>query len=271
LDTSIEESVTEGVLGPLGCDLLILVATPTEEQQLKTVARELGLAFQPRNAGSLVGEYFSIGRVGDFVVNAVRSEMGPLSHGGSASRGILCQQATGATALVQLGMAFGVDRVHQTIGDVLVSTAVLPYDNRDVRTENDDYAFDYQRVNRHPAKASLVALFRDEDRRGKFEQQVHVGELLSGAARVFSRYYLAELIEKVPGVEDGIVGGEMEGVGLLSVSPRKEPLWIVIKGICDFADEQRDVEIKETRPLACRNSAMFVLRGLLNASGTRRT
>jgi adenosylhomocysteine nucleosidase len=168
-------------------------------------------------------------------------------------------------------MAFGVDRTRQMIGDVLVSTAVLPYDDRDARTEDSDYVFDYRRVRRHPAKASLVALFRDEDRRGTFEHQVHVGELLSGAARVFSRYYLAELMSQVPGVKDGIVGGEMEGVGLLSISPRKEPLWIVIKGICDFADEQRDAEIEETRPVACRNSAMFALRGLQNASQIRRT
>lgn len=254
----------------LACDLLILVATSTEVKQLKTVARELDLPFRRRNAGSLVGEYFSIGQVGDFLVNAVRSNMGPFSHGGSASRAILCQQATGATALIQLGMAFGVDRARQSIGDVLVSSAVLPYDDRDARDENDDYVFDYKRVRRHSAKASLLALFRDEERRGKFDQQIHVGELLSGAARVFSRNFLKELMSQVPGVSDGIVGGEMEGVGLLSVSPRAEPLWIVIKGICDFADDQRDVEIKETRPVACRNSAMFVLRGLQNASQTRR-
>ncbi len=254
----------------LTCDLLILVATKTEEEQLELVTRELGLPFQRRNAGGLVGEYLSIGQVGDFLVNAVRSNMGPLSHGGSASRGILCQQTTDATALVQLGMAFGVDRNRQKIGDVLVSTAVLPYDTRDVRTENGNYVFDYKRVRRHSAKPSLVSLFRQEDRRGKFEHQVHVGELLSGAARVFSRYYLAELMTQVPGVKDGIVGGEMEGVGLLSVSPRKDPLWIVIKGICDFADEHRDDEIIENWPVACRNSAMFVLRSLQNASQARR-
>src|SRR5438270_12429475 len=111
----IEEGVTEDGPGSLGCDLLILIATSTEEKQLKAVAGELGLSFRRRNVGGLVGEYFSIGQVGDFLVNAVRSKMGPLSHGGSASRGILCQQATGATALVQLGMDFGVDRARQTI------------------------------------------------------------------------------------------------------------------------------------------------------------
>jgi len=136
----------------LQCDLLILVATSTEEEQLKAVAHELGLPFERRNAGGLVGAYFSIGQVGEFRVNAVRSKMGPLSHGGSASRGILCQQATSATALVQMAMAFGVDRVHQKIGDVLVSTAILPDDDRDARSSEDQYFFDYCRVQRHEAK-----------------------------------------------------------------------------------------------------------------------
>ena len=49
----------------------------------------------------------------------------------------------------------------------------------------------------------------------------------------------------------------MEGVGLLSVSPRKQPMWIVVKGICDFADENRDAEIAENRPLACQNAISF--------------
>ncbi len=53
----------------------------------------LGRPFQRRDVGGLVGQYFPIGQVGDFYANAVRSNMGPLSHGGSAARGILCQQA----------------------------------------------------------------------------------------------------------------------------------------------------------------------------------
>ena len=57
----------------------------------------------------------------------------------------------------------------------------------------------------------------------------------------------------------------MEGVGLLSVSPANEPAWIVVKGISDFADENRDVVIEQYRPIACRNAADFVLRALLNA------
>jgi len=62
-----------------------------------------------------------------------------------------------------------------------------------------------------------------------------------------------------------IVGGEMEGVGFLSVSDPENPSWIVAKGICDFADEERVHIIKDTRSEACRNSAEFVLNALKNA------
>jgi adenosylhomocysteine nucleosidase len=140
----------------LACDLLIFVATQTEEEQLQAVAGELTIPFERKNVAG-VGEFYALGRVGDFLVNAVRTKMGPLSHGGSASRGILYQQATGATGIVQVGMAFGVDRRLQSIGDVLVSTALLPYDDRDARTEGSGTDFNYDRVKRHPAKPSLVA------------------------------------------------------------------------------------------------------------------
>lgn len=56
----------------------------------------------------------------------------------------------------------------------------------------------------------------------------------------------------------------MKGVGLLSASDPESPSWIVAKGISDFADEERNEMIAETRPVACRNSAAFVLNALKN-------
>ena len=230
-------------------------------------AAELGIVVEVRS--SSLGDYYGLGQVGDSRVNAVKMEMGPMSHGGSASTGILYQQATAATGIIQIGMAFGVDRARQAVGDVLVSTALLPYDDRDARTRDGRYVFDYGRVRRHRANESLVRLLQAESGRGIYGHAIHFGELLSGAARVFSQHYLAELLAFVPGVRDGIVGGEMEGVGLLSVSPRKHPMWVVVKGICDFADDNRDSEIEANRPIACRNAARFVLSALQAAKHTR--
>jgi adenosylhomocysteine nucleosidase len=57
----------------------------------------------------------------------------------------------------------------------------------------------------------------------------------------------------------------MEGVGLLAASlTADDPIWCVVKGISDFADENRDAVIDEFRPIACRNAAEFVLAALTN-------
>ena len=69
----------------------------------------------------------------------------------------------------------------------------------------------------------------------------------------------------MPAGDDPIVGGEMEGVGLLAASLKADdPIWCVVKGISDFADENRDAEIVIGRPRACRNAATFVLSALVN-------
>jgi adenosylhomocysteine nucleosidase len=54
----------------------------------------------------------------------------------------------------------------------------------------------------------------------------------------------------------------MEAVGLLGAAD--EPIWCVVKGIVDFADEDRDAVFKQNRPLACHNAAEFVLSALVN-------
>jgi nucleoside phosphorylase len=78
--------------------------------------------------------------------------------------------------------------------------------------------------------------------------------------------YRDELAQSVPGNgEEQIVGGEMEGVGLLAASVNPDdPIWCVVKGISDFADENRDAVIRTNRPIACLNAATFVLAAFAN-------
>jgi adenosylhomocysteine nucleosidase len=66
-----------------------------------------------------------------------------------------------------------------------------------------------------------------------------------------------------------VVGGDMEGIGLLASSDETESRWIIVKGISDFADEARDDVIRETRPKACYNAARFVLSALLAEEALR--
>src|SRR6267143_4035963 len=59
--------------------------------------------------------------------------MGPHGRLGSAAKAVRYLAATGAQGIIQVGMAFGITRGPQTIGDVLVSTSLIPYDKRDVK------------------------------------------------------------------------------------------------------------------------------------------
>jgi nucleoside phosphorylase len=287
------------------CDVLTLVTTTSERDELEQAATDANLPFQ-RKQHSRHGRYYSLGVLGHNRVHAVRTQgMGPLGHGGSAAKAVLFKAATGATGLIQLGMAFGVDPSKQHKGDVLVSTSLIPYDNRDVvpaalpqevfpftvdpgsgdkppsaamtraaaptalpnpAADPSAYRVDYQsRVRRCPASPSLLSALRGGFAQGGYDHGVFFGGMLSGGARIFSSIYLRELIEGVPAGEDGIIGGDMEGVGLLASSPFDDPVWVVVKGISDFADEARHRQVDSAaRAAACRNSARFVLDALHN-------
>jgi adenosylhomocysteine nucleosidase len=202
--------------------------------------------------------------------------MGALGRLGSAAKGIRFQEATGAQGIVQLGMAFGIDPRNQRPGDVLVSSSLIPYDNRIIRPVprswlqrllrlEQRYIVEYSHADRQPARPSLVELFFREQERGGHPFNVHVGAILSGAARIHSRRFRNELVRSVPAGEDPIVGGEMEGVGLLAAAlTADDPIWCVVKGISDFADESRDEVIETYRPIACQHAAEFVLSALEN-------
>lgn len=90
------------------------------------------------------------------------------------------------------------------------------------------------------------------------------GLLLSGGARIHCAAFRDELARECGRGKgpDLVVGGDMEGVGLLAASDRERPNWIVVKAISDWADRDRDDVIERTRPIACYHSARFVLAAL---------
>lgn len=279
----------------LRCDVLLLFATSTEKDMLKKAALDMGLTFRKIKTEWPFPDresFYLLGKAGNNRVNAMQTTMGPMSYGGSASRAIYGRIATEATAIIQLGMAFGVDPQIQEIGDVLVATSLIPYDRRIIRpasavsvvnpldmpesdsgsvsffqpgADDDEYVVDYSPASRHRAKEFLVKMFESEDADGAHKHQVFFGGMLTGGAQICSRKFVKELVNGVPQADDVIVGGEMEGVGLLSVSPENDPAWGVVKGISDFADANRNHTIEQTRPIACENAARFVLSALMNS------
>ena len=256
------------------CTLLLFVATPAEEEALAETAGDRGLTWEKIRDPQL-GEYHWLGAVGRETIIAIRPireggrlVMGALGRLGSAARGIGFREATGARGIVQIGMAFGIDPKVQKPCDVLVSSSLIPYDNRNVGpnpNDRDRYVVDYSRASQQPAQPALVELFLREQNRGGHSFGIHVGAILSGAARIHSRVFRDELVTGVPRGVRQVVGGEMEGVGLLAASTAAaNPVWCVVKGISDFADEHSDAAIGANRQIACQNAAAFVLSALVN-------
>lgn len=220
----------------------------TELTQLQASAQSRGLGFERKE--SHLGDYYDLGRAGSSRLFAVQTAEGSLRHRGSTAQAIHWKVATGARGIVAVGMAFGVSRERQRPGDVLVSTHLLPHDKRHVRSKDGLPILDYRDVQAMPASDSLLSILdREVSKRSDDNPKVHRGALLSGAAKIHCRAYRDHLVIALSSRNVDIVGGEMEGVGLLAASERAA--WLVVKGIVDFADEQRDQEGPQNRVLAC--------------------
>ncbi len=196
-----------------------------------------------------------------------RAVMGAHGRLGSAAKAVRYLAATGAQGILQVGMAFGIPHEGQEIGDVLVSrravTVRQPRCEAAVQSDQDMLAIIYMKT--EEPRSSLLERCRREKDRTQFPFKVHIGAMLSGAARIHCAAYRNELFRSVPHGNEVIVGGEMEGVGLLAASLKPDDsVWCVVKGICDFADEDRDKVIEEGRRIAPINAARFVLSGLVN-------
>jgi len=163
-------------------------------------------------------------------------------------------------------MAFGISAKFQAFGDVLVSESVFPYDARTIVPDGDRWRYDYAKAKTYRANPVTLRVL-DAQRTRNNEFKVHPGCLLSGNATIRSAAFRDDLLRWSQNVARNVVGGEMEGAGLLALAPRAYPNWTVVKGICDFAgDEQKD-DAEEHRGRACANAAGFVLDALAQWDG----
>lgn len=272
MDPIIEQKIEEllkplpapdGPVAELRCDLLLFVAIRSEHEAVLRYALTLGLPVQKVQGHE--SEYTLLGTIGSRRVMLVRTTEGPFSFGGSASKAIHCMTETGAVGLISVGMAFGTIPSRQKVGDILVSTDILPYDAVQIRSTKTRTTYhDYADVPRLPASKALVEECLATAALPEWGGKVHVGLILSGAAKIFCPEYRDRLARKC---EEGrgapAVGGEMEGVGIASASKTDAPNWVIVKAISDFADHDRDSSIKVNRALACEKAAHFVFSTIM--------
>lgn len=240
-------------LHPLEADVLLIVATDVEERQtLEEFGYPPGKSPRRRPRGQQI--YLELGEFAGQRVFLVRSEMGSGGAGGSQFTADDAILDLGPEWVLMIGIAFGVDAVEQSVGDVLVPTEVVLYDHKRVGVRDGEPYVEYPEAPGRP-DAALVKRLRD-GRRDFGGAEVRLGRLLSGANLVDNEAHRKELVEHA--ARGKAIGGEMELAGLFAAAERRRGRWAAAKAICDFADGGKAVDKSARQNLAATNAARFV-------------
>ncbi len=231
-------------------DILIVTVT---EAETKAVFEAFGPANDIPKEVTVDGRlYHDFGTVNGAQIFHALSEMGGGGVGGATQTVLKAINSLKPSAVLMVGIAFGVNEKNHSIGDVLVSQQLILYDLQRVGTDvvlrGDKPHASPRLINfcRMTAFASAASL----------PYAVRFGLLLTGEKLIDNIDYRDQLLK----LEPEAIGGEMEGGGLYVACHDSKTDWIVIKAICDWADGNKsNPKKKEDQTLAARNAAIFTL------------
>lgn len=229
--------------------ILIVTATDLETNALHETLKPInGLNNIIRVFEGDLTYYFGI--LGNYLVVHVQSSMGALSRDSSIMTVSTAIEKTKAKIVIMVGIAFGVDEVSQKIGDVLISESVIPYNTKRVGKKDT-----IQRGIEAPSSKILLNRFKNikqsweyfisDDIRG----DLIPCRLLSGEELIDNLNHRNKLIKQNPDSK----GGEMEGAGIYAACDGKAE-WIIVKGICDFADGKKGKNKRERQTIAIKSA-----------------
>lgn len=162
--------------------------------------------------------------------------------------------------LIMVGIAFGLDKGKQKIGDVLISQKIIAYENQKLGK--------METTPRGDESQSGTVLYDRLKNAEDWEHKIsknsksnrHFGAILSGEKLYDNKTKRDELKRRYPDA----IGGEMEGYGISSVASFKGLTeWIIIKGICDWGYDKQG-KYKETNQRKAMNAAMSLCTYLLS-------
>lgn len=237
---------SEQVRDEFGEDIILLVTATNLETEY------LHQTLQPINGfEGLVKTYFEtqtfyLGVLGKYTVMHVQcSDMGAVSFGGSIKTITDALRFSNAKITIMVGIAFGINPEKQRIGDVLVSESILPYNIKRVGKQDTIHrgkeAVASQFLLNRVKNLNTWECFIDSEQKAK----VIPGRLLSGEELVDNLERRKELEIAFPDAK----GGEMEGAGMFTACNGNTE-WLLVKGICDYADGDKGTNKKERQKIA---------------------
>ena len=235
-------------------DVLIITVNAHETQALQKVFKDAnGHESPPIPLGDRY--YHDLGSINGTKVFHAISEMGSATPGGAlqtVEKGI---RALNPTAVLSVGMAFGINEKKQKIGDVLISQQLLLYDLQRMGTQI------ILRGDKPHASTRLINFFDGFAQTSGKGNRATKALILSGEKLIDNVDYRDQLLAFAPEA----IGGEMEGAGLYVACQDCGVDWIVIKAISDWADGQKARNKESRQKLAAMNAAQFVLQALQRA------
>jgi nucleoside phosphorylase len=200
--------------------------------------------------------YFDLGTIDNARIFLTLSEMGTGGLGGSlqtVSKGI---EALSPIAVIMVGIAFGVNYRKQSIGDILVTEQLRLYDLQRRGTQDGQEQI-ILRGDKPHASSRLIKIFKSADLLWQ-GATVRFGTVLTGDKLIDNIDHRDQLLS----IESEAIGGEMEGAGLYVACQDKKVDWILVKGICDWADGNKGQDKESRQLIAAQNAAAFVLHAL---------
>jgi len=215
------------------CEVLIMTATKIETECLHC---ELGAIDGGILKAGIDSFTYYFGFFGEHLIVHVQCKAGSATSSGS---GVVTSHAINLIhpkVLIMVGIAFGMNPKKQKIGDILVSELLSAYEFQRLGASADFY-----RGGAPKASICLGNRFSNHvwvnsyqlTPKGKLlSSKVIHGLMLSGEKLIDN----LEEREKLKAQFPEAIGGEMEGTGLAASAELSKTDWIIVKGICDFAD-----------------------------------
>lgn len=229
--------------------ILLMTATDLETEALHKFIKPIYnyLAIVKTYCGS---QTYYVGKFGNYKIAHVQCGMGSMSREGSILTATDAINIFKPKFLLMLGIAFGIDEIKQKIGDVLVSEAIIPYNFKRIGKKKT-----IVRSIPSPSSKTIVNRFKnlrtwEHFLNGNIKSDLICGHLLSGEELIDNKVYRDNLLKIYPTAK----GGEMEGAGIISACDSKLE-WIIVKGICDFADGNKSID-KEKNQTTAVNAAI---------------
>ncbi len=239
-------------------DISVLLVTATDIETEELINNLLPL---PNEDGVIQiffeNQTYYLGIFGIYGVVVVQSEMGAVGKNASLITTLRAIELCKPKAVIMVGIAFGIDSEKQNIGDVIISSHIIPYEIARIGKER------FFRSELPPASSLLLNRVR-QIRDWKFPvsheiyAKLYVGPLLSGEKLIDNIAFRNDLVRAFPNA----IGGEMESAGVYSAANEKRIDWLIIKGICDFADGEKSKNKKEYQRIAIKSAVNFTERVL---------